>query len=106
LGRSQRRELKSRVANLIEHLLKLELSSAAQPPAGWIETVGRERREIELLLEDSPSLQGEVAAIVSAVWRRVSRYIQQVLVERGEMKPESRVEVEGTGYTVEQLLGD
>ena len=57
LGRSQRRELKSRIANLTEHLLKLELSSASQPRAGWLETVGRERREIELLLEDSPSSQ-------------------------------------------------
>ena len=50
-GRSQRRELKSRVANLIEHLLKLEISSASQPRAGSLETVDRERREIELLLE-------------------------------------------------------
>jgi hypothetical protein len=64
LGRSQRRELKSRVANLTEHLLKLDLSSAVEPRAGWIETVERERREIEFLLEDSPSLRGEVAAIV------------------------------------------
>ena len=31
-----------------------------------METAGRERREIELLLEDSPSLRGEVAAIASA----------------------------------------
>jgi Domain of unknown function DUF29 len=106
LGRSQRRELKSRVANLTEHLLKLELSSAIEPRAGWIETVGQERREIELLLEDSPSLRGEVAAIASAVWMRSSRSVRQVLVERGEMRPEARAGVERAGYTVEQLLGD
>ena len=71
-----------------------------------METAGRERREIELLLEDSPSLRGEVAAIASGVWPRTSSSVRQVLVERGEMKPESRVAVDRTGYTVEQLLGD
>ena len=60
LGRSQRRELRSRLATIIEHLLKLEYSPATEPRLGWIETIGRERREIERLLEDSPSLRGEL----------------------------------------------
>jgi hypothetical protein len=105
LGRSQRRELKSRVANLTEHLLKLDLSSAVEPRAGWIETVERERREIEFLLEDSPSLRGEVAAIASAVWPRTSTSVRQVLAERGEMRPNAHLGVEKTVYTVERLLG-
>ena len=46
LGRSQRRELRSRIAVIIEHLLKLEQSPATEPRPGWIETIGRERREI------------------------------------------------------------
>ena len=106
LGRSQRRELKSRVATLVEHLLKLELSSASQPRPGWLETVGRERREIELLLEDSPSLRGEVASIASTVWPRSVRSVRQVLAERGEAYREAAIEIGATAYTVEQLLGD
>jgi Domain of unknown function DUF29 len=105
LGRSQRRELKSRIGNLTEHLLKLELSFASQPRAGWLETVGRERREIELLLEDSPSLRGEVAGIASAVWPRAVKSIKKLLAERGEVSLTSR-EIGATGYTVEQLLED
>lgn len=31
LGRSQRRELRSRIATIIEHLLKLQCSPAAEP---------------------------------------------------------------------------
>ena len=106
LGRAERRELKSRIGNLTEHLLKLELSSASQPRAGWLETVGRERREIELLLEDSPSLRGEVAGIASAVWPRAVKSVAEVLAERGEVSLEARIEIGATGYTVEQLLED
>ena len=105
LGRAERRELKSRIGNLTEHLLKLELSSASQPRAGWLETVGRERREIELLLEDSPSLRGEVAGIASAIWPRAVKSVGEVLAERGEVSLTSR-EIGATGYTVEQLLED
>ena len=106
LGRSQRRELKSRVANLIQHLLKLEISSASRPRAGWLETVDRERREIELLLDDSPSLRGEVAAIASAVWPRSVRSVRHVLAERGEASREGTTEIGATAYTLEQLFGD
>lgn len=106
LGRSQPRELKSRIANLTEHLLKLELSSASQPRAGWLETVGRERREIELLLEDSPSLRGELAAIASAAWPRTVKTVREVLAERGEVSREASTEIDVNAYTVEQLVGD
>ena len=72
LGRSQRRELRSRLATIIEHLLKLEYSPATEPRLGWIETIGRERREIERLLEDSPSLRGELEQALAAEWQRTA----------------------------------
>jgi hypothetical protein len=43
LGKSQRSELRSRLMTIIEHLLKLEYSSAREPRNGWRETVGRTR---------------------------------------------------------------
>jgi len=42
LGRALRRELRSRIAVIIEHLIKLESSPAADPRRGSMETVGRE----------------------------------------------------------------
>jgi hypothetical protein len=47
LGRSMRSELRGRLATVVEHLLKLEFSPAPEPRRGWIETVFRERREVE-----------------------------------------------------------
>ena len=55
LGKSQRRELASRLMTIVEHLAKLEYSPASEPRPGWEASVSRERDEIERLLEDSPA---------------------------------------------------
>jgi Domain of unknown function DUF29 len=105
LGRSQRRELRSRIANIIEHLLKLEHSPAVEPRLNWIETIGRERREIERLLEDSPSLRDELALAVAAEWQRTARFVSDLLIERGELNPGTSFAFLDSGYAVEQVLG-
>lgn len=56
LGRSERRELASRVANVIEHLIKLAASPASNPARGWAATVTRERRAIHALLNDEAAV--------------------------------------------------
>jgi hypothetical protein len=106
LGRSQRRELRSRLATIVEHLLKLQLSPAMEPRAGWIETIGRERRDIERLLEDSPSLKGEIDRALALEWPRTARFVASLLIGRGEAGPDVRLQLENTSYTVEQVLGD
>jgi hypothetical protein len=41
LGRSQRHELHSRLAVILEHLMKLEHSPAIDPRTGWMDTISR-----------------------------------------------------------------
>jgi len=60
LGRSVRRELRRRLTVIVEHLMKLEHSPAIDPRGGWMDTINRERLNIEDLLEDSPSLRREL----------------------------------------------
>jgi len=105
LGLSQRRELRSRLSTLIEHLLKLQYSNAPDPRAGWIETVGRERREIELLLEDSPSLRRELGSLVALEWSRTAPFVCDLLVERREMDACDSPDSHAPGYAEDQLLG-
>lgn len=97
LGRSQRRELRSRIAVIIEHLLKLAHSPSAEPRSGWIETVGRERREVERLLEDSPSLRGEIDRLVALEGPRTAAFVAEATRSfAGEQ----------AAFTEEQVLGD
>jgi Domain of unknown function DUF29 len=65
LGLSQRHELSSRIATILEHLLmKLAASPAHEPAPGWVQTVVRERDQIEDLFDKSPSLRRQVPAII------------------------------------------
>ena len=64
LGKSQARELASRIRTILVHLLKLEGSPVAEPRAGWRETIQEQRNEIEAVLLAHPKVLE--AAVVSA----------------------------------------
>lgn len=64
MARHNRRELQSRLIVLIMHLLKCQ----AQPhriSRGWLGTIGEQRAEILLLLEESPSLRRQLPAYIN-----------------------------------------
>ncbi|MFH7245008.1 MAG: DUF29 domain-containing protein [Spirulina sp.] len=56
LGRSQKREIKSRLVVLFANLLKRLYIDSAYDNRGWEITIREQRRELRLLLEQSPSL--------------------------------------------------
>jgi hypothetical protein len=102
LGASQRRELRSRLAVILEHLMKLEHSPAVDPRGGWVDTVGRERLNIEDLLQQSPSLKSHVGVIIEQLKPRVTRLATTGLFGRGETVKKLSV----PDYTEDQVLGD
>jgi signal transduction histidine kinase len=106
LGRSLRHELRSRIAVIIEHLIKLESSPATGPRRGWMETIGRERLEIEVLLDDNPSLKGEIPSLVPVETVRAARYAAQALRRHGEATPDVVTKFGAASYTQDQVLGD
>jgi Domain of unknown function DUF29. len=59
MGKSEKRELISRLTVLLVHLLKWQFQPERHG-SSWIETIVNQRREIQLLLEDSPSLRFEI----------------------------------------------
>ena len=60
LGRSEKKELKSRLLILLEHLLKRLFVNSPNDYRGWEITIDEQRRQIELELEDSPSLKTDI----------------------------------------------
>ncbi len=65
LGKSDRRELRSRLEVLILHLLKwLYQPEGRQTGHSWYDTIEEQRRELRLLLEDSPSLRRQVSDLI------------------------------------------
>ena len=56
LGRQQRQELRNRLGVLLGHLLKWQFQLDRRSKS-WVATVREQRREILMLLEESPSLK-------------------------------------------------
>lgn len=67
LGRSDKREVKSRFEVLLRHLLKWEFQPEKRKQ-GWYATIVEQRTQLQLLLEDSPSLRALPAEQLPAMY--------------------------------------
>ncbi len=65
LGRSDWRELRRGVEVILRHLIKLHVSPVVEPRAGWRRTIVEQRNQIQILLDDSPSLLQRVPEAIS-----------------------------------------
>jgi hypothetical protein len=74
LGRSDRREIKSRLTVLITHLLKFEYQPGATASwRSWRSTVSTQVREMQTVLDESPSLQREFPDFVAYAYPRARK---------------------------------
>jgi hypothetical protein len=103
LGKSQGRELASRIETILLHLIKLQASPAGHPRTGWRATIQRERDEIESVLADSPSLRRTVPAVIEATLGKARRVATLDLADLAEAP---RLDPDGLGYTEAQVMGD
>jgi hypothetical protein len=98
MARSERRQIVNRLRVLLTHLLKLIYEPAGDPVRGWQETVREQRRRLEILLEDSPSLRRDLPdAIVYAYERARQDAAQELNVDRTQI-------AEACPWPLEQIL--
>jgi hypothetical protein len=69
MGRSEKRELKSRLIILLMHLLKWQYQPEKRSES-WRSTITEQRISIEVLLEDSPSLKPLVSEIFNDCYQK------------------------------------
>jgi hypothetical protein len=77
LGRSQKKELKSRLLVLLEHLLKRLYVDSPQDYRGWEVTICEQRQQIEIEIDDSPSLRTIWQESFNFAWRLAIKRVQQ-----------------------------
>ncbi len=102
LGKSTARELRNRLATIVEHLLTLRHSPAPDPRERWMTTVRRERRAVADLLEESPSLRSRLPDMLPRAARAGSADAVEALRSRGEAVPEAG---EAEGWDEARVLG-
>jgi hypothetical protein len=78
---SDRRELRNRVRQILEHLLKLRLvtgAAAERNQAAWRKEIDRHRDELEELLEESHSLEQLLTAdLLEKLYQKAARHFQR-----------------------------
>jgi Domain of unknown function DUF29 len=73
LARSDRREIKNRLAILLVHLLKHMVQSKRRS-RNWDETISDQRQAIHSIIDDSPSLREFPASILESCYDRARGY--------------------------------
>lgn len=99
MGKSEKREIVSRLTVLLTHLLKWQFQ-AAKRSTSWRNTIIIQRLDIRELLEDSPSLTAEIEEKIT------SAYEKACLEAENETGIERKNFPETCPYTFEQLLDD
>ena len=102
LGKSDQRDLRSRIQTILDHLMRLQASPAQDPRHSWERTLIVQRAGIQQLLDDSPSLKPTVPAVIAAELPTARRLATLALKEYGEAP---RVALDQLHYTEAQVLG-
>jgi hypothetical protein len=77
LGRSDKRELESRLRELLEHILKRKYVNMPDCYRGWVESIIKQRIGIRDLLEDSPSLKPYFAKVFDKAYADTLKIVRR-----------------------------
>jgi hypothetical protein len=72
MGRSEKRELASRLVVLLTHILKW-IHQPSKRSQSWVSTIGEQQIQIENLLADSPSLNGYFVEILDGCYQKARK---------------------------------
>ncbi|PNW51309.1 UNVERIFIED_CONTAM: hypothetical protein BEN50_10770 [Euhalothece sp. KZN 001] len=100
MGKREKRELISRLFILIEHLLKLQYweTEKEDNARGWKNTVIEQRKQIEILFRESPSLKQFLPELLSTTYQDA----REVFLRKSELS-ETTVPVESP-FTLKTIL--
>jgi hypothetical protein len=99
MGKRDRREVQSRLVVLIMHLLKWQVQPDKRKQS-WRATIFEQRRKLELVLNDSPSLVRITAHEIAKMYPRA---VREAVSETGL---DARLFPDTCPYTAEQILND
>jgi hypothetical protein len=99
VGRSEKKEIYSRLKVLLAHLLKWKYQPGARS-AGWSGTIREQRERLSMVFEGSPSLGGQPEALFAKA------YLSARLLAAKETGIDFTLFPETCPFTVEQALDD
>ena len=106
LAKSLRRRLRSQIARIIHHQVKLEYSPAIEPRNGWRRTIRLARLEIDRILQKNPSLRREIPHLIEDETQRAVELAIRDLEEYDEIDRLKMPSLRRASFSEEQVLGD
>jgi hypothetical protein len=88
LGKSEKREVRNRLKNLLEHLLKRIYVDMPDCFNGWENTIDEQREEIKVELADSPSLRRFWDELFDVAWKLALRKVRSEHQSKGFSFPD------------------
>ena len=102
LGKDQRNACRSQVRTIIEHLLKLQLSPATEPRAGWERTILLARAALDDRL--TKSLEYDLEANLDRLYRQAATLARQSFEAHGEHDAAACIP-ERCRFTLDEIKG-
>jgi Domain of unknown function DUF29 len=101
LGKSQSRELASRISTVLIHLLKLKVSPATEPRVAWRETIREQRDGIKRVLADAPSLRRTIPTVIQEELAGARQRVQDALADYDE---QSGIDLAEVTFAEDQVI--
>ena len=86
LGKSDRRQVQSLCYRILVHLIKLQMVSDKEPRNHWKQEIRAWRRQLEHVLQDSPSLRARLSTLAEAEWNAAVNEVQNSVESSGDVK--------------------
>jgi Domain of unknown function DUF29 len=103
LGESLKRSVRSRIRNIIEHLLKLEHSPAQEPRGGWYDTVLTQRDDLRDSL--TATLRRQAEGELPELYAQARKRTETSLRKHGEGTAADGLP-QTCPYSLDQITGD
>jgi hypothetical protein len=100
MGLRDHREVRSRFIVLVMHLLKWQLQPEHRGNPSWVATIGEQRRELDLVLSDSPSLRRVPKEQLPVIYRKAVAGA----IREAQLSP--KLFPSDCPYTADQILDD
>jgi hypothetical protein len=72
MGKRDRREIRSGMIVLLMHLMKWAAQPELRDKSTWRSTINEQRYQVEAMLEDSPSLRGDLIREISHIYSKAA----------------------------------
>ena len=100
LGKRDKRDLKSRLTTLFEHLLKRLYVPLPDCYRGWEVTISRTQQELNQILEDSPSFRNYLIQLLNQCYQKALKNVQ---IEYDTKFPDN---IDSFPYNIDSLLNE